>query len=167
MNHASQVFTAQPLTDAVNQAVAETPNCEGMFLVLVIVHAYAAISSLQSVHVCHPNVCIFSAISLFLCSVCCHPFCHLFCYHPLALTAPTVTPPAAVPCRWITTEDKLALEDPSLFCDACYTMLHLDQEGGKLYMYKAFPFVEVVTPDMLQRNQLEQSGAELESALVT
>ena len=46
-------------------------------------------------------------------------------------------------------------------------MLHLDQRGEKLYLYKAFPFVEIVTPDMLQRTQSEQSDAELEAAAVT
>lgn len=46
-------------------------------------------------------------------------------------------------------------------------MLHLDQGGKKLYEYKAFPFVEVVTPDMLQRSLSEQSSMELEPALVT
>lgn len=84
----------------------------------------------------------------------------------LAFTASTVTL-LLLSCRWITTEDKLALEDPSLFCDTCYTMLHLDKAGGKLYEYKAFPFVDVVTPDMLQRNQSEQSDTEVEAAVVT
>ena len=105
-------------------------------------------------------------LQLFSCDI---PQCH----HPavgLWYSLPVQSPLLlllSLACRWITTEDKLALEDPSLFCDACYTMLHLDQRGEKLYPYKAFPFVEIVTPDMLQRTQSEQSDAELEAAAVT
>ena len=43
----------------------------------------------------------------------------------------------------------MALEDPSLFCDACYKMLHLDEHGKKLYDFKAYPYVDLITPDML------------------
>ena len=52
-------------------------------------------------------------------------------------------------CRWVTGSDHLALEDPSLFCDACYKMLHLDEHGKKLYDFKAYPYVDLITPDML------------------
>ena len=109
-------------------------------------------------------LCIFSCSAVIFPNVTYPAVAH---WHSLPVRSPLLLLLLSLACRWITTEDKLALEDPSLFCDACYTMLHLDQRGEKLYPYKAFPFVEIVTPDMLQRTQSEQSDAELEAAAVT
>lgn len=57
---------------------------------------------------------------------------------------------------WITANDPLALEDPCLFCDSCYIMLHQDVQGRQLYEHEAYPFVAFVTPDMLLSSDAEE-----------
>ncbi|XP_006811680.1 snRNA-activating protein complex subunit 3-like [Saccoglossus kowalevskii] len=44
--------------------------------------------------------------------------------------------------KWMTTEDRLAPEDPCFFCDKCFHMLHYDKDGHKLGDFLAHPFVD-------------------------
>ncbi|XP_069482152.1 snRNA-activating protein complex subunit 3 [Ambystoma mexicanum] len=44
--------------------------------------------------------------------------------------------------RWVTNEDSLAPEDPCLFCDVCFRMLHYDEEGNKLGEFLCYPYLD-------------------------
>lgn len=42
---------------------------------------------------------------------------------------------------WVTTHDRLAPENPCLFCDTCYAALHYDSQGGLIYSdYRVYPY---------------------------
>nr|XP_033775027.1 snRNA-activating protein complex subunit 3 [Geotrypetes seraphini] len=44
--------------------------------------------------------------------------------------------------RWVTNNDSFASDDPSLFCDVCFKMLHYDAQGNKLGHFLAYPYVD-------------------------
>ncbi|XP_078532037.1 snRNA-activating protein complex subunit 3 [Lissotriton helveticus] len=44
--------------------------------------------------------------------------------------------------RWVTNEDSLAPQDPCLFCDVCFRMLHYDEEGNKLGSFLCYPYLD-------------------------
>ncbi|XP_010886696.1 snRNA-activating protein complex subunit 3 isoform X2 [Esox lucius] len=44
--------------------------------------------------------------------------------------------------RWLTTNDPFAPNDPCLFCERCFRMLHYDQAGNKLGHFMAYPYVD-------------------------
>ncbi|KAG8455130.1 hypothetical protein GDO86_001369 [Hymenochirus boettgeri] len=44
--------------------------------------------------------------------------------------------------RWVTNNDSLAPDDPCLFCDVCFKMLHYDADGNKLGEFLAYPYVD-------------------------
>lgn len=42
---------------------------------------------------------------------------------------------------WVTTNDRLAPENPCLFCDTCYAALHYDSRGDLIYPdYRVYPY---------------------------
>jgi len=41
---------------------------------------------------------------------------------------------------WITTDDILAFEDPSYFCQSCFDLLHYDEDKRKLHEFNAYRF---------------------------
>ena len=41
---------------------------------------------------------------------------------------------------WITTNDVLAFEDPSNFCQTCFDLLHYDEHKRKLHAFDAYWF---------------------------
>ncbi|MBN3303795.1 SNPC3 protein, partial [Amia calva] len=44
--------------------------------------------------------------------------------------------------RWVTSNDPFAPEDPCLFCETCFRMLHYDNHGHKLGDFLAYPYVD-------------------------
>ncbi|XP_063770145.1 snRNA-activating protein complex subunit 3 [Pseudophryne corroboree] len=44
--------------------------------------------------------------------------------------------------KWVTNHDSLAPDDPCLFCDVCFKMLHYDTEGNKLGDFVAYAYVD-------------------------
>ncbi|XP_070999562.1 snRNA-activating protein complex subunit 3 [Oncorhynchus clarkii lewisi] len=44
--------------------------------------------------------------------------------------------------RWLTTNDPFAPNDPCLFCERCFRMLHYDEKGNKLGQFLAYPYVD-------------------------
>jgi snRNA-activating protein complex subunit 3 len=44
--------------------------------------------------------------------------------------------------RWLTTNDPFAPNDPCLFCERCFRMLHYDKKGNKLGQFLAYPYVD-------------------------
>ncbi|XP_075708020.1 snRNA-activating protein complex subunit 3 [Rhinoderma darwinii] len=44
--------------------------------------------------------------------------------------------------KWVTNQDSVAPDDPCLFCDVCFKMLHYDTEGNKLGDFIAYAYVD-------------------------